>query len=152
MTPKLPSPFTVTTGSSTDNRDSLTHSIIGCAIRVHRELGPGLLESAYDECLCYELIKNRLAIRRHVSLPLFYDGVRIEVGFRPDIIVNDKVILELKTVTTLLPIHNAQLLTYLRLSGIPTGLLLNFHAHPLMTGIKRLIQSPSAQGSPGSPQ
>ncbi len=119
--------------------DPLTHAIIGCGISVHRALGPGLLESAYEQCLSYELVKCGFAIKRQFPLPLVYDGVHVELGFRPDIIVNDQVILEVKTVSKLLPIHDAQLLTYLRLSGLSTGLLMNFHSNPLTSGIKRLV-------------
>ena len=121
--------------------DNLTREVIGCAIKIHRALGPGLLESAYDGCLAYELAKSGFSIARHVTLPVIYEGVRIDVGYRPDIIVNDELMLELKTVAQLLPVHDAQLLTYLRLSGIERGLLMNFHAQPLIRGVKRLVLS-----------
>ncbi|MEO5588449.1 MAG: GxxExxY protein [Gemmatimonadaceae bacterium] len=123
------------------SQDSLTSRIIGCAITVHRELGSGLLESAYQECLCYELVKRGLGVARQVALPVVYDGHRLEAGFRPDIIVNSEVIVEVKAVTQLAPIHTAQLLTYLKLSKMSRGLLMNFHASPLITGIKRVSLS-----------
>ena|SRR5687767_7847186 len=122
--------------------DDLTRSVIGCAITVHRALGSGLLESAYDECLCYELARARLTFVRHLVLPIIYDGVRIAAGYKPDIIIENELIVELKTVSEFLPVHSAQLLTYLRLSGITRGLLMNFHATQLTKGIKRIVLSP----------
>src|SRR5437016_12386344 len=107
--------------------DLLTEKIIGFAIEVHRQLGPGLLESAYEECLCYELRENRVAFRRQVPLPIVYKDVRLDCGYRLDIVVDDQVIVELKTVERLIPIHEAQILTYLRLSRLRIGLLLNFN-------------------------
>ncbi len=121
--------------------DALSHQVIGCAITVHRTMGVGLLESAYEACLCYELSKHGLVVARQVSLPIVYDGLRIDSGYRPDIIVNDEILIELKTVTQLLPIHDSQVLTYLRLSGIERGLLMNFHSQPLSKGIKRFALS-----------
>jgi GxxExxY protein len=118
--------------------DPLTRRIIGCAIAVHRAIGPGLLESAYEECLVYELVQSGLMIARQVPLPVVYREVRLECGYRLDIVVEHRVVLELKTVEKLLPIHDAQLLTYLRLSSIRTGLLINFHSTVLKNGIKRL--------------
>jgi GxxExxY protein len=120
-------------------KDPLTRRIIGCAIAVHRVLGPGLLESVYRECLCYELSKAGIACRREVALPIVYGDVRLECGYRLDIVVENRVILELKTVEELHPIHEAQLLTYLRLSGMRTGLLINFNVRVLTNGIKRLV-------------
>ena len=119
--------------------DPLTKKIIGAAIEVHRHLGPGLLESAYEECLCQELNREHLSFKRQAVLPIIYKGAAIEPGFRADLIVEDSVLLELKAVEKLLPIHEAQVLTYLKLSGIRTGLLLNFNAMPLKNGIKRLV-------------
>lgn len=121
------------------DRDPLTHQIIGAAIEVHRHLGPGILESAYQECLCFELALRGLSLRRQVALPLVYKGQTLEIGFRPDLIVEDKVLIELKCAEKLLPVHDAQLLTYLRLSGIKVGLLINFQSQPLMKGIKRMV-------------
>ena len=119
--------------------DLLTEKIIGFAIEVHRHLGPGLLESAYEECLCHELNENGLVFRRQVPLPVVYKSVRLDCGYRMDIIVDHRVIIELKTVERLMPIHDAQVLTYMKLSGIPTGLLLNFNTPVLREGIRRLM-------------
>jgi GxxExxY protein len=123
------------------NNDLLTERVIGLAIEVHRQLGPGLLESAYEECLCYELTHAELRFRRQIGLPVIYKSVRLDCGYRLDLVVEDKLILELKTVERLLPIHEAQVITYLRLSGIPTGLLLNFNSAVLKQGIRRLMLS-----------
>ena len=117
----------------------LTEGIIGSAIEVHRILGPGLLESAYEECLCHELTEQGLSIVRQVPLPVVYKGIRLECGYRIDVVVERRVLLELKTVEVILPIHEAQLLTYLKLSGIPVGLLLNFHVPVLKDGIRRRV-------------
>ena len=119
--------------------DRLTHRIIGLAMRVHTRLGPGLLESAYEHCLCRELDQNALTYARQVDLPLNYDGVLLDCGYRADVIVNSKVILELKSVEHILPLHEAQLLTYLRLSQCHVGLLLNFNTLSLKDGIRRRI-------------
>ncbi len=120
-------------------RDSLTESVIGFAIEVHRTLGPGLLESAYQECLCYELKANAIAFGRQVALPVIYKTVKLDCGYRMDLVVDNLLVLELKTVEKILPIHEAQLLTYLRLSGMRTGLLLNFNTAVLKNGIKRMV-------------
>lgn len=123
----------------TEPRDRLTEQVIGAAIEVHRVLGPGLLESAYEECLCYELSQRSLTFQRQVPLPIVYKAVRLDCGYRIDLLVMEQLIIELKTVERLLPIHEAQLLTYLKLKGIRTGLLINFHVVLLKTGIKRLV-------------
>ncbi len=120
-------------------RDPLTEKVIGLAIDVHRGLGPGLLESAYEECLCYELKSHDVSFRRQVSLPVVYKSVELNCGYRMDIVVDDKLVVELKTVERLLPLHDAQLLTYLKLSGIRTGLLLNFNTPVLKDGVRRLV-------------
>ncbi|HEX8843319.1 MAG TPA: GxxExxY protein [Pyrinomonadaceae bacterium] len=117
----------------------MTERIIGAAIEVHRALGPGLLESAYEECLCYELSLDKLNVRRQVPLPVVYKGIKLDCGYRIDLIVEEKVIVELKTVEKLLPIHQAQLLTYLKLGEFKTGLLLNFSSAVLKDGIKRIV-------------
>jgi GxxExxY protein len=119
--------------------DLLTERIIGLAIEVHRHLGPGLLESAYEECLCYELKHNGFSLRRQVPLPVIYKTTKLDCGYRLDLVVENAVIIELKTVDRLLPIHEAQLLTYMKLSGIRTGLLLNFNTAVLKDGIRRLM-------------
>ncbi len=125
--------------SRTDPRDGLTERVIGLAIEVHRGLGPGLLESAYEECLCYELKTAGIAFARQVPLPVTYKSVKLDCGYRMDLVVEQRLVIEMKTVERLLPIHEAQLLTYLKLSGMPIGLILNFHAAVLRDGIKRLI-------------
>jgi GxxExxY protein len=117
-------------------RDSLTEKVIGAAIEVHRALGPGLLESAYEECLCYELSSAGLVFRKQVELPVLYKKVKLDCGYRMDIVVSESLVLEIKTVEKLLPIHQAQLLTYLKLSGLRTGLLINFNVPVLKSGIK----------------
>jgi GxxExxY protein len=118
---------------------ALTHRIIGLAMRVHTSLGPGLLEHAYERCLCHEFECNKIPYARQVDLPLDYDGTLIDCGYRADIIVDDRVILELKSVEHILPLHEAQLLTYLRMSHCHVGLLLNFNTVSLKDGIWRRI-------------
>ena len=120
-------------------KDPLTELIIGAAIQVRKRVGCGLLESAYHAFLCIELRKVNMTFRSQQALPVIYDGYRVEVAYRPDLIVDDRVIVELKTVTAFSPVHEAQILTYLRLSGIRIGLLINFHAVPFKAGIKRFI-------------
>ena len=117
----------------------LTHRIIGLAMRVHTRLGPGLLESAYEHCLCHEFNRNGLPYARQVDLPLDYDGIHLDCGYRADLIVDDQVILELKSIEHILPVHEAQLLTYLRLSGCHIGLLFNFNTLSLKDGIRRRV-------------
>jgi GxxExxY protein len=120
-------------------RDPLIDRVIGIAIEVHRQLGPGLLESAYEECLCYEMQAHGIAYLRQAPLPIHYKGVHLECGYRMDVIVDGKLVVEIKSVDKLLPLHEAELLTYLKLSGIKTGLLLNFNAMLLKDGIKRMV-------------
>lgn len=123
----------------------LTEAAIGAAIKVHKALGPGLLESVYLACLVFELRRSGLRVRASVPLPVEYDEVRISIGFKLDIVVEDYVILELKSVKKLAAIHDAQVLTYLKLSGYPVGLLMNFNVTLLKTGLKRLINPQPAQ-------
>jgi GxxExxY protein len=118
--------------------NSLTDAIIGAAITVHRELGPGLLESVYEKCLALELTKSGLQIASQKEIPLAYKGLALESGFRADLIVENKVLIELKSIDQLLPVHTAQVLTYLKLSNLRTGLLINFNVPLLKNGIKRL--------------
>ncbi len=125
--------------TETQRENQLTEKIIGCAIEVHRALGPGLLESAYEECFCYELKQQGLSFNRQVPLPVVYKGIKLDCGYRIDVLINDLVIVELKTVEKLLPIHDAQLLTYLKLYKRPLGLLMNFNVPALRSGIKRLV-------------
>ncbi len=124
---------------STPDTDDLTHRIIGLAMHVHTRLVPGLLESAYERCVCHEFDQNALVYARQVELPLDYDGVILDRGYRADIIVDNAVILELKSVEHILPLHEAQLLTYLRLSRCRIGLLLNFNTRSLRDGIRRRV-------------
>lgn len=115
--------------------------MIGACIEVHRALGPGLLESAYEECLCRELTILGVKFRRQQPLPIVYKGVQLDAGYRLDVVVEDALILELKSVETLLPIHEAQIITYLKLSGIPLGLLINFNVPIIKHGIKRFLNN-----------
>jgi len=119
--------------------NQLTHEVIGAAIEVHRKLGPGLLESAYGQCLCRELVLRGVPFERERSLPLEYKGIRLECGYRVDILVKGIVPVEVKAVEALAPIHDAQLLTYLRLGGWRVGLLINFNVVVLKNGIHRKI-------------
>jgi GxxExxY protein len=116
-----------------------TETIIGAAIEVHRHLGPGLLESAYEECLCEELLLRKIPFKRQIPLPVTYKSKKLDIGYRIDLLVNDEVVVELKTVETILPIHEAQTLTYMRLGGWQVGLILNFNVTILKNGIKRLV-------------
>ena len=117
----------------------LSEQIIGAAIEVHRHLGPGLLESAYHRCLVHELGLRGLSVRTEVSLGIDYKGIRLASGYRLDIVVENKIVVEVKAVDALAPIHQAQLLTYLRLGGYQLGLLVNFNVPVLREGIKRLV-------------
>jgi GxxExxY protein len=146
--------------------NELTDKIIRAAIEVHRHLGPGLLESAYEECLCYEFSQMSLPFERQVHLPVVYKGVRLDCGYRMDLVVADLVVVEIKTVDAFSPIHSARLLTYLKLSGKPIGLLLNFNVPVLKEGLKRMVNryarplsppisatsalDPGEEGRPGS--
>ena len=122
----------------------LTEAIIGAAIEVHRVLGPGLLESAYEECLCFELHDLGLPFERQRALPVVYKSVRLDCAYALDVVVDNRVVLELKSVAALLPIHEAQLLTYLRLSGVDVGLLINFNTRVLPHGLRRLVRKGAA--------
>jgi GxxExxY protein len=118
-------------------RDPLTAKVIGCAIEVHRLLGPGLLESTYEQCLMRELGLQEIECRQQVILPVEYKKVQIDCGYRIDILVEDRLILEIKAVQSIVGIHEAQLLTYMKLAEIPTGLLINFNVQLLKNGITR---------------
>ncbi len=120
-------------------RDPLTEKVIGIAISIHRALGPGLLESAYEECFCYDLAEARVSFRKQVSLPVVYKEVRLDCAYRMDVVVEDALVVELKAVEALSRLHDAQLLTYLRLSGYRKGLLINFNVPVLKDGIRRLV-------------
>jgi GxxExxY protein len=119
------------------DRDVLTEKVIGCAIEVHRALGPGLLESTYEQCLARELSLNGLPFRLQAAIPVEYKGVNLDCGYRIDVLVDDQVILELKSVERILAIHEAQLLTYMKLANIGLGLLINFNVRRLADGIRR---------------
>jgi GxxExxY protein len=141
--------------SSTENTEGaeevrdlnwITRGIIAAAIEVHRHLGPGLLESAYQECVCYELSRAGLSFTREVHLPLSYKGLKLECSYRIDLLVEDAILVELKSVEQILPIHSAQLLTYLRASHKPIGLLINFNVLVLKDGIKRIVHDFAERG------
>ncbi len=123
-----------------EKANALSREVIGAAIEVHKALGAGLLESAYEECLCEELKLRGIPFERQVELPIEYKGVKLSAGYRMDIVVDTLLVLELKSVENLLPIHEAQLITYLRLSNIWLGLLINFNVPVLKEGIRRRVQ------------
>ena len=125
--------------NSLEEYNQLTYDIIECCIEVHKELGPGLLESIYEECLESVLVENGLKVQRQVEVPLFFKGKKLNKGFRLDMLINDSVILELKSVETILPIHEAQLVSYLKLSKSQLGLLVNFNSKYLKDGVRRRI-------------
>lgn len=119
--------------------DDLSNQVIGKAIEVHRVLGPGLLETTYEQCLAHELGQAGIGFKLQHPLPVHYKGIRLDCGYRVDVMVEDQLILELKSVDTLVGIHQAQLLTYMKLAGIKTGLLINFNVPQLKEGIKRFV-------------
>ena len=121
--------------------NQITDGIIGAAINVHRELGPGLLETAYEQCLCHELSVRGLAFQRQVPLPVKYKAIQLDCGYVLDLLVEKSVIVELKTVENIHPVHEAQLLTYLKLSRVSVGLLINFFVPILKDGIKRIVNN-----------
>jgi GxxExxY protein len=126
----------------------LIDKILGCAIRVHRELGPGLLESAYDRCVAYEFTLAGIEFQRQVEIPVSYRGVDIGCGFRADFIVQEEILVELKSVAQLIPVHDAQVLSHLKLTGLTRGLLINFNVEMLRKGVKSYLHTPSARRSP----
>jgi GxxExxY protein len=119
--------------------EEIGHAIIGAAMKVHSAVGPGLLESAYEMCLVYELEKQRISVRRQVSVPIRYEDLVIDNGYRIDLLVGDRVIVELKAVQAILPVHRGQLLSYLRFGGFRLGFLLNFHVAHMREGIVRML-------------
>ena len=123
----------------------LSDAVLGAAFSVHNALGPGLLESAYEACLCHELATNGIPFERQVPLSVVYKDVRLDFGYRLDLTVANELVVELKAVDRIIPVHQAQLLTYLKLSGIQTGLILNFNVAVLKDGIKRLTIAPQAE-------
>ena len=134
--------------AETQSFNELTERVIGACIEIHRALGPGLLESAYEECLCFELSQTGIKFERQKPLPVHYKDVNLDCGYRLDLVVEEKIIIELKAVESLLPIHEAQLLTYLKLSGITLGLLINFNVAMLKQGIKRIVNNFQDSASP----
>jgi len=119
--------------------DELSKRVIGCALEVHRALGPGLLESTYQQCLAHELSLADIPFQLEADVPVTYKGVRMDCGYRVDLLVGDKLILELKSVNEILGIHEAQLLTYMKLAKVPVGLLINFNVELLRDGIRRFV-------------
>jgi GxxExxY protein len=119
--------------------EDLTQEIIGAAIEVHKQLGPGLKESAYEECLCHELTLRGISFRRQVALPVEYKGLKLDCGYKLDLVVEDSVILELKAIEAILPVHEAQLLTYLKITDRKVGFVINFNVAVLTRGIKRKV-------------
>ncbi len=126
-------------GSGKMGFDALSNQIIGCAIEVHRHLGPGLLESAYAQCLAHELSINKIKFVMEKSLPIEYKGIRFDCGYRVDLLVENELIIELKAVQEVLGIHEAQLLTYMKLAQIQIGLLINFNVERLKDGLRRFV-------------
>ena len=119
--------------------DSISKIIIGCAIKVHRVLGPGLLESAYEECLAYELQKEGLVVERQKPIPVVYQEVKLDCGYRIDLLIENRIVVELKSIDSFSPVHEAQILTYMKFSKMKTGLLINFNVTVLKTGIRRFV-------------
>lgn len=119
--------------------EELTHKLIAAAIEVHKHLGPGLMESAYEQCYCHEIALQAIPFERQVTLPVEYKGVKLDLGYRIDMVADKKVIVEFKCVEKILPVHEAQLLTYMKISKIPVGLIINFHAARIKDGIKRMV-------------
>jgi GxxExxY protein len=139
--------FTTESAESAENGEEglnrLSRAVIGAAIEVHRQLGPGLLESAYEACLAYELTGRGLAVEQQLSLPVLYKGVELDCLRRLDMVVEARVLLEIKSADRILPVHQAQILSYLRLSRLPLGLLINFHCATLKEGVRRFRSSRS---------
>lgn len=128
-------------------RNEVTYRVIGLCMRIHSTLGPGLLESVYEEALCYELTREGVPFSRQRAIPVEYEAVRLGHGFRADLIVDDQVLVEIKSIDAIAPVHIKVVLTYLKLTGLPLGLLINFHAANLRHGIKRIIYTPSPPAS-----
>ena len=133
-------PVNSTAETRTARGDDLSHSVLSAAFKVHTALGPGVLESAYEACLCHELTKGSIPFRRQVTMPIRYDGFLIDCGFRADLLVDERLIVEIKAVEHLLDVHERQLATYLRASGLRAGLLINFHVSHLKEGIRRIMK------------
>jgi GxxExxY protein len=123
------------------SENELSKLIVDCCYKIHTTLGPGLLESVYEEILCFELQKHNLIIKRQQGIPVIYNDIKMELGFRADIIVEEKVIIEIKSVEIIAPVHQKQLLTYLKITGIKLGLLVNFNEALIKNGIKRIVNN-----------
>lgn len=123
------------------NENEISKILVDCCFKVHTELGPGLLESVYEEVLSYEILKRGLNIERQKGIPVIYDNIKMELGFRADIIVENKVIIELKSIEAVAPVHTKQVLTYLKLTGLKLGLLVNFNEALIKDGIKRIVNN-----------
>lgn len=121
--------------------NEISRIIVDCCFKAHNELGPGLLESVYEEVLSYELIKRGLNVERQKGIPVIYENLKMELGFRADIVVENKVIIELKSIDAIAPVHSKQLLTYLKLTGLKLGLLINFNEALIKDGIKRIVNN-----------
>lgn len=128
--------------------NKLTQQLMDCFFRVHKALGPGLLESVYETCLCHEIGKRGFFLERQKSLPVHYDGLAFESGLRLDLVVEQKIIIELKSVETLLPVHEAQILSYLRLSGMEIGFLVNFNVPLIKNGVRRFVNNHAPSAPP----
>lgn len=126
---------------SQDELDAISYKIIGLAIEVHKQLGPGLLESAYQECLYYEIKNSGLIVEKQKALPIIYKDIKLDHGYRIDLLIENKIVIELKTVEAFTDVHFAQILTYLKLGNYPLGLLINFHSKILKNNIKRFINT-----------
>jgi GxxExxY protein len=135
----VPDRFTIFLLEKTMRKNSITKEVLKAAFTVHPQLGPGLLESAYEACLFYEIIQLGLEVERQVAMPLIYKEIKMETGYRLDLLVQKKVIIEVKAVETFTDVHIAQMITYLKLSNCKIGLLINFHVSSLKNGIKRII-------------
>jgi GxxExxY protein len=123
------------------NENELSKIVVDCIFKVHKNIGPGLLESAYEECLFYELSKTGLLVERQKPLPLFYETIKMEIGYRLDFLVDNKLVIEVKAVEALNDVHKAQVITYLKLSGCKLGLLVNFNVVLIKNGIKRIVNN-----------
>ncbi|GMT48267.1 MAG: hypothetical protein IEMM0007_1833 [bacterium] len=123
------------------NENEISRIIVNNSFKIHKTLGPGLLESVYEEVLFYELLKNNLKCERQVGIPVIYESIKMDIGFRADLIVEDKVIIELKSVENIMPVHKKQLLTYLKLTGFKLGLLINFNVELIKNGITRIVNN-----------
>ena len=126
---------------SRDELNEISGKIIEYSINVHKELGPGMLEGAYEICLMHELVRNGLSVERQVLLPIQYQGIKLDAGYRIDLLVENSVIIELKAIDRLLPVHEAQLLSYLRMSELRVGLLINFNVRLLRDGVRRVVNN-----------